>query len=143
MNITCPLNPHTPDAKIVFEADAPLVTETTFIDWADEAPAAGVNRVSLKHFQAVKAFLPRCSIPRGGPAEVAASQISVLELRFPAATWKRVLEQLLESGLIDSLKDQKVEGVRGLHQAIANLDVATPQDLQLTAADLSSNGGKF
>ena len=51
---------------VLLRADDPLVDATTCLAWQPATALAGVARVALAQAQMIRAFLSRCSIPRGG-----------------------------------------------------------------------------
>ena len=142
----CPLNPQSKDAPVFLPADYPLVEATTCLGWQPAQSHGGVPCVSLGQFQMIRAFISRCSIPRGGGDEDAAADVNLLAVRFPSATWQRILTELEASGLA---ADFAAAGVNHrptpslLEQCLARLKVLNPDELLLHAADFSAAGEAF
>ena len=74
--------------------DNPLVEATDFLGWQPAQTHGVVACVSLGHFQMLRAFISRCSIPRGGRDEDSAADMDLLAVRFPAAEGLGALKSL-------------------------------------------------
>ena len=142
----CPLNPQSKDAPVFLPADSPLVEATACLGWQPAQPHGGVSCVSLGQFQMIRAFISRCSIPRGGGDEDAAADVNLLATRFPASTWSRILTELEASGLVADFTAACVDHrpiPSTLERCLARLKVLNPEQLLLHAADFSAAGEAF
>lgn len=147
VNTWVSLNPQTPRALVLLEADHPLVDATAaYLVWTPAAPVPGTGgkaRVSMTTWQMVECFMTRCLVPRGGAVETAAEDISILQLRCPATFWTRILTELMESKLVEALDDKDVNNKRDFIACVAALPLADPTKLALTVPDLSAAGEDF
>ena len=142
----CTLNPQSKDAPVFLPADNPLVEATACLGWQPAQSHGGVPCVSLGQFQMIRAFISRCSIPRGGGDEDAAADVNLLAVRFPAATWQRILTELEASGLVADFAAACVDHrptPSTLELCLARLKVLNPGELLLHAADFSAAGEAF
>ena len=143
----CTLNPQCKDAPVLLSADNVIVEATAFLGWLPSPPLAGAARVSLAQFQMLRAFISRCSIPKGGPDEAAAADVSVLAMRLSAPTWARILTELEASGLVTALNAAVAGGQRAtpylLQQCLEHLTILNPGELFLHAADFAAAGEDF
>ena len=143
----CTLNPQCKDAPVLLNADHAIVEATAFLGWLPSSPLAGAARVSLAQYQMLRAFISRCSIPRGGQDKAAAADVSVLAMRLSAPTWARILTQLEVSGLVTALNAAVAGGQRAtphlLQQCLEQLLLLNPSQLLLHAADFAAAGEDF
>ena len=143
-NVWIQLNPQTADCQIMLEDDDRMVVATPFLGWQPAAPTvAGQARVSLAHFEMIKWFVPRNSIPRGGAVETAAMGISPIVARFPIAFWVRTLDELTASGLEDALESEAATTTAEFVRVLEGLTIANPVNLQFTAGDFAACGEAF
>ena len=81
-----PARTPTSDRPIFFAASSEVVSSTPCLDWQPVPTGpSGEARVQLKTFQAVKAFLSRCRIPRIAADLAAANTVNVLTVRLADA----------------------------------------------------------
>ena len=130
--VSSPIGVPTADCPVYFDANSPVVSATPFLDW-QLAPAGlgGQARMPLMTFQAVIAFLPRCSIPRNAADQAAAHAVNVLIVRLTDSAWSRILTELLAAQVFAKPANSLDE----LHAFMKDAILPTPANLKLVAGD--------
>lgn len=118
--------------SIYLNADAPLVSNLTFVEFAP-APngPAGEPRVELTLRVLARLFLPRCRIGFSEEDRQAARTRSALTLRLVADAWTRIVTEYAASGLFDSV----IRTLPLWDRAISSAIIINPTNLELLAAD--------
>ena len=132
INVQSPGGNPTAECPIYLPANSDVVTATPCLDW-QPAPAApgGAARVQLSNFQAIKAFLPRCSISRTPADLAAAGNVSALTIRLRDVAWSRILTEYQTAGIFTKVANATSE----LHDYLQAATIPNPANLELTAGD--------
>ena len=129
--VSSPADPPTAECPIYLPANSALVTITPYLDWLPAPPGPGGSvRVQLSTFQAVRAFLPRCSISRLPADLTAARAINAFTFRLTDGAWTRLLSELHDAGVFAHAQ----LGVPHLHDCIGEATLPNPANLALVAA---------
>ena len=130
--VNSPTENPTADCPICFDANSPVVSATPFLDW-QLAPAGpgGQARMQLMTFQAVIAFLPRCSISRRVVDQAAARAVNVLTMRLTDSAWSRILTELLTAQVFT----QPANSLNELHAFMRDAIFPAPARLEIVADD--------
>ena len=113
---------------VLLPAVDPLVVRTPFLSWA---PALG-GRLRLTTSQALLAFARRCKVSRA-PADMPRFAVVILlRLGLTTAAWRRVLGELVASGLLGCT----FSDVPQMHAAIDSLSLRVPANMIIHPRDL-------
>ena len=84
VDVVVPAGPHTPDSRIMVDANDDIVTGLSFLNWQPAAAAGGMPRMSLTRHEALWSFGIKCNLGKT-PADLdALPPINMLTLNLTA-----------------------------------------------------------
>ena len=120
-----------PERPVEIPHDHPLVIALPFVGWTPGRTIAGITYVRIPHSRALFLFSRRCRNSLVPADQTAAAAIHLLILALRAICWTRILDQLIESGLIAST----IITLSDYLSRFNGLNIVNGADLEIVAND--------
>lgn len=123
------------ESFLLLPADHALVTGLPMLPWVQHGNVNGAAVVSIRHFQAVRAFGPYLRLSKD-PQDIAfARQIPVLGFKLNAAAWERILAAYTQSGILEAVAEMGATTLVEFIDAFDALHFDDPAELELHRGD--------